>query len=113
MTRAIRSWTTCKTTRTFGFGSGRGEKEHGNARDPERKGDQRKYVKPSQPPCINFFGAEDPLLADARRFQEVYKKAGNRFELFTYEGETHSFFNKGANHTICACLSKPPQSEKP
>lgn len=79
----------------FNPGFGGREKEEGpDPRDPEGKGDLKKYVKPNQPPMINFFGTEDPLLANARRFQETYRKAGNRCELLTYEGENHSFFNK-------------------
>lgn len=76
------------------FGSGRGENGGPDPRDPEGKGDLRKYVKAGQPPCINFYGTEDTLLPDAKRFQEVYQKAGNRCEIITYPGETHSFFNK-------------------
>lgn len=76
------------------FGSGRGENGEKDARDPEGKGDLRKYVKPGQPACINFYGTEDTLLPDARRFEQAYKKAGNRCEILTYEGQNHSFFNK-------------------
>ncbi len=76
------------------FGSGRGEAGIHDRHDPEGKGDLRKYVKAGQPPCINFYGTEDDLLPDGRRFQEAYQKAGNRCEIITYPGETHGFFNK-------------------
>ena len=68
--------------------------EGSDVRDPDGKGELVQYVKPNQPPCINFFGTEDPFLAVARKFQEAYIKAGNRCEITTYEGEGHSFFNK-------------------
>lgn len=63
-------------------------------RDPDGKGNLLQYVKPDQPPMIQFFGTEDPLLPRAREFMDVCKKAGNRCELVTYEGVGHSFFNK-------------------
>jgi acetyl esterase/lipase len=62
--------------------------------DPDGKGDLSQYVQPQQPPMINFYGTEDPFLAEAKQFQKVYEGAGNRFQLVTYEGEKHSFFNK-------------------
>lgn len=63
-------------------------------RDAEGKYELGKHVKAGQPPCIQFFGTEDTFLAGARPFMEAYRKAGNRCELITYEGEGHSFFNK-------------------
>ena len=63
-------------------------------RDPEGKGDLKKYIAPHQPPCICFYGSADPFLSGAILFQEAYKKAGNRCEIVTYKGETHRFFNK-------------------
>lgn len=76
-----------------GFGAPN-KKAGADPRDPEGKGELKQYVKPSLPPMIHFFGTEDPFLPGAREFIEVYKKAGNRCELVTYEGEGHSFFNK-------------------
>lgn len=76
------------------FGSGRGEAGVRDPRDPDGKGDLRKYVKQGQPPCISFYGADDDLLHDARRFREAYQKAGNTCEIVTYEGQKHGFFNK-------------------
>ena len=80
-----------------------GRRKKGEGADPqdpqglgdfEAKGELSQYVKPNQPPMIQFFGTEDPFLPGARLFIEAYKKAGNRCELLTYEGEGHSFFNK-------------------
>ncbi len=82
-----------------GYG-GRGVEEGKvDPRDPEGKGDLAKYVKPNQPPSINFFGTADPLLPAAVRFKEAYLKASNRCEMVTYEGEGHSFFNKKPYNT--------------
>ena len=64
------------------------------ARNTEGKSDIINNVKPNQPPCIQFFGTEDPRLSRGLRFQEAYKKAGNRCELITYEGEDHGFYNQ-------------------
>ena len=79
------------------FNSAFGGREKGDApdpRDPDGKGKLIQYIKPNQPPMINFFGTEDPFLPGAKEFIEVYQKAGNRCDLITYEGEGHSFFNK-------------------
>lgn len=79
----------------FNPGFGAPNKEDGaDPRDTDGKGELKQYVKPGLPPMIHFFGTEDPFLPGARRFIEAYKKAGNRCELLTYEGEGHSFFNK-------------------
>jgi acetyl esterase len=77
-----------------GFGNDRKGKGV-DSRDPDGKGNLLQYVKPNQPPMIHFFGTEDPMLPGAEVFMEAYKKSGNRCELFTYEGEGHSFFNRG------------------
>ncbi len=63
-------------------------------RDPQDTSDLKRYVKPNQPPMIQYFGTEDAFLPGAKVFMEAYKKAGNRCEMVTYEGEGHSFFNK-------------------
>ncbi len=79
----------------FNPGFGTPNKNDGaDPRDPDGKGELKQYVKSGLPPMIHFFGTEDPFLPGAREFIEVYKKAGNRSELVTYEGEGHSFFNK-------------------
>jgi acetyl esterase/lipase len=53
------------------------------------------HVRAGQPPAIVFFGANDSLLEGAREFERLYKEAGNRCELRTYEGQGHGFFNFG------------------
>ena len=79
----------------FNPGFGAPNKEAGaDPRDKDGKGELSQYVKPGLPPMIHFFGTEDPFLPEARRFIEACKKAGNRSELLTYEGEGHGFFNK-------------------
>ncbi len=70
------------------------KKDFADPRDTDGKGELTQYVKPNLPPMIHYIGTEDPFLPVARRFQEVYTKAGNRSEIITYEGEGHSFVNK-------------------
>lgn len=53
------------------------------------------HVKAGQPPAIVFFGTNDSLLEGAREFERLYKEAGNRCEMKTYEGQGHGFFNFG------------------
>jgi acetyl esterase/lipase len=53
------------------------------------------HVKSGQPPAILFFGTNDALLEGARDFERLYKEAGNRCDLKTYEGQGHGFFNFG------------------
>ena len=55
------------------------------------------HASRKQPPCIMFFGTEDPLLKGARFFREDSKKAGNTCKLVTYKGQGHGFFNHGRN----------------
>ena len=64
-------------------------------RNTDGKGILKNYIKPDQPPMMNFFGTEDPLYPVARDFMEAYRKAGNSCELVTYEGAPHSFFMHG------------------
>jgi len=93
-------------------------------RDPEGRGNLIDYVVPNLPPCINFFGTEDPLLDPARQFQEAYRKAGNRCDLLTYDGQAHSFFNKDEYRILTVAqmdkflveigwLAKKPQAQAP
>lgn len=74
--------------------SARAEANKGRTRGDPEKGMLVEYVKADQPPCINFFGTEDPFLTEAKEFQAAYQKAGNRCEIVTYEGQGHGFFNK-------------------
>lgn len=76
-----------------GFGAPN-RNDFADPRDKDGKGELSQYVKPNLPPMIHFFGTKDPFLPGAKKFIETYKKAGNRCELITYEGEGHSFFNK-------------------
>ncbi len=79
----------------FNPGFGNHKKQAGpDPRDPDGKGNLLNYVKPNLPPMIHFFGTADPMLPEAMQFMEAYQKAGNRVELFTYEGQGHSFFNQ-------------------
>ena len=53
------------------------------------------HVRPGLPPTIIFFGTNDRLLFGAQSFQQAATKAGNRCEMFTWEGLPHGFFNHG------------------
>jgi hypothetical protein len=52
------------------FGN-RAKEQVANPRDPEGKGNLLSYVKPNQPPMIQFFRTEDSLLSGARVFMEA------------------------------------------
>ena len=54
------------------------------------------HVKAGLPPTIMFFGTEDTLVGGAKEMEAEMKRAGNRCELVTYEGQRHGFFNYGA-----------------
>jgi acetyl esterase len=45
------------------------------------------------PPAILFYGAKDRLIIHGRQFVERAKRAGNRAEMVTFEGQKHGFFN--------------------
>lgn len=47
-----------------------------------------------QPPAIMFFGTDDRLLAASRDFCGKAEAAGVRCELWTADGQGHSFFNR-------------------
>lgn len=77
-----------------GAASARAKEKQGRIRGDPEKCVLVNLVKAELPPCINFYGTEDPFLKEAKQFQEAYQKAGNRFDIVTYEGQGHSFFNK-------------------
>lgn len=54
------------------------------------------HVKPDGPPTIIFHGSADETvpLATAEAFAAVMRKAGNRCEVITSEGQPHGFFNR-------------------
>ncbi len=83
-----------------GFGN-RGQ-DGVDPRDPDGKGNLLNYVKPGAPPTIIFHGKADTTVpfATVEAFTAVMKKAGNRCELVGYEGEGHSFFNKGKYYDL-------------
>ena len=55
------------------------------------------HVKPGAPPAVLFHGKADTTVPheNAVRFRDVMKKAGNRCELMSFEGQAHGFFNWG------------------
>lgn len=81
----------------FNPGFGNREQDGADPRDLDGKGNLLSYVKPGAPPTIIFHGKADTTVpfATVEAFTAVMKKAGNRCELLGYEGEGHSFFNKG------------------
>lgn len=86
------------------FNPGFGNRERGGAdpRDPDGKGNLLNYVKSGAPPTVIFHGKADVTVpfATVEAFTAVMKKAGNRCELMGYEGEGHSFFNKGKYYEL-------------
>lgn len=52
-------------------------------------------IQPNSPPTILFFGTEDKFVPveTARKYEALMEEAGNRCELFLYEGQKHGFFN--------------------
>ena len=52
-------------------------------------------IGPGSPPTIVFLGTEDRLIpvSTAEHYKASMEKAGNRCDLFLYEGEGHGFFN--------------------
>jgi len=53
------------------------------------------HVRPELPPTLVLHGRDDTVvpIAEALRFTELMRKAGNRCELEIYEREGHGFFN--------------------
>lgn len=67
----------------------------------ERVGERYREISPAHnireglPPVIFFLGTSDRLIpvATAEKFRNDMEKAGNRCDLFLYEGQPHGFFN--------------------
>jgi acetyl esterase/lipase len=67
----------------------------------DRVGDRYKEISPihniapGNPPAIVFFGTKDKLVPvkTAEEFKQKMEAAGNRCELFLYDGQEHGFFN--------------------
>lgn len=67
----------------------------------ERVGERYREISPAHnireglPPVIFFLGTNDRLIpvATAEKFKHDMEKAGNRCDLFLYEGQPHGFFN--------------------
>ena len=52
------------------------------------------YLEKNSPPTLIFFGTADRLKVMGDEFMEKSKKLGHRAEMFTAEGQPHSFFNR-------------------
>ena len=68
--------------------------------------DERDAVKPASPldlapelgcPYLGFFGEEDALIPneDVATLRAILEREGKRFEIVTYPGAGHAFFNDG------------------
>jgi|CXWL01.1.fsa_nt_gi acetyl esterase/lipase len=55
------------------------------------------HIVAGAPPTVIFHGAVDTVIApvEIRRFQESMAKAGARCDVHFYDGQGHSFFNRG------------------
>lgn len=51
------------------------------------------YAKEKQPPCIMFFGTDDPLLLRAEAHRKVSVAVGNQYNIITSRGQGRGFFN--------------------
>ena len=53
-------------------------------------------IKKGAPPTIFFLGSEDKLIpvSTAENYKSRMEKVGSRCDLFIYEGQPHSFFNR-------------------
>ena len=67
----------------------------GRLRGSREKASPLTYASAKQGPCIMFFGTADLLLEGAELYRKDSEKAGNACTIVTYEGQGHSFFNKG------------------
>lgn len=54
-------------------------------------------ISKGAPPTIVFFGTKDKTtpVASSKEYEKRMKEVGSRIELFLYEEQEHSFFNKG------------------
>lgn len=54
-------------------------------------------ISEGAPPTIVFFGTKDKTtpVASSKEYEKRMKEVGSRIDLFLYEGQEHSFFNKG------------------
>ncbi len=66
----------------------------GNDKELARKLSPTEHVTKQTPPTILFFGTEDRLYAQGQAFLARAKELGFRAEIFTAEGQGHSFFNR-------------------
>jgi acetyl esterase/lipase len=60
------------------------------------------HVTKGAPPAAIFHGTDDQLVphASVAAFAKAMKDAGNRCELYSYEGQGHGFFNYGRERNI-------------
>lgn len=52
------------------------------------------HVDASPPPTLQFFGSEDDLIRQGRRYAVAIEARGGRSEIFVAEGADHGFFNR-------------------
>ena len=52
------------------------------------------HLKKDSPPTLIFFGTADRLAPMGDEFIKKSKELGHKAELFTAEGQPHSFFNR-------------------
>ncbi len=52
------------------------------------------HLKKDSPPTLLLFGTADRLLAQGEEFMKKSKELGHKAELFTAEGQPHSFFHR-------------------
>lgn len=54
-------------------------------------------ISEGAPPTIVFFGTKDKTtpVASSKKYEKKMDSVGSRIDLFLYEGQEHSFFNKG------------------
>lgn len=77
--------------------AGFGQKIQGTTEEKKQVGDLLSAIdrpRSDQPPTIMFFGTDDRLLGASRDFCGKAQDVGARCELWTAEGQGHSFFNR-------------------
>jgi acetyl esterase/lipase len=62
-------------------------------RGPIEKVSPFHYAKEKPPPCIMFFGTDDPLLLGAEVPRNASTAARNQCNIITYRGQGRGFFN--------------------